>query len=83
MLFQLELVAPLKLNFCQWLLLRRRELGLTQDDIALALGISAQTVSNWERGRSIPTLTINQVKNFCQILDCQLDEIPDAETLEE
>jgi DNA-binding XRE family transcriptional regulator len=76
MLTQLELDDPLELTFSQWFLLKRRELELTQDDIAVTLGVSGQTVSNWERGRSTPTLTIDQVKILCQILRCHLDEIP-------
>ncbi len=76
MLGSLELDIGLELSFSQWFLLKRRERDLTQDDIAAALGVSGQTVSNWERGRSIPTLTINQIKALCKILNCTLDEIP-------
>jgi len=76
MLTSLELDNGLELSFSQWFLLKRREQDLTQDDIAAALGVSGQTVSNWERGRSIPTLTINQMKALCKILDCTLDDIP-------
>jgi DNA-binding XRE family transcriptional regulator len=76
MLTLLELDISLQLSFSEWLLLKRRKFALTQDDIADALGVSGQTVSNWERGRSIPTLTIDQVKTLCQILQCSLDEIP-------
>jgi len=76
MLASLELDVGLELRFSQWFLLKRRERGLTQDDIATALGVSGQTVSNWERGRSIPTLTINQMKALCKILKCTLNDIP-------
>ncbi|ABW32322.1 helix-turn-helix transcriptional regulator [Acaryochloris marina] len=80
MLTLLELVENLELSFSQWFLLMRRKQGLTQDDIAEALGISGQSVSNWERGRSIPTLTIDQVKTLCKILDCTLNDIPSSDT---
>lgn len=76
MLTLLVLDAALELNFNQWFLLKRREQGLTQDDVASALGVSGQTVSNWERGKSIPTLTLDQVKILCKILDCTLYDIP-------
>jgi transcriptional regulator with XRE-family HTH domain len=79
MLTLLELVESLKLSFSQWFLLTRRNRGLTQDDVAEALGISGQSVSNWERGRSVPTLTIDQMKVLCKILNCTLDEIPTTE----
>ena len=32
----------------------RRRIGLTQRGLAAALGVSGQTVSNWERGRKRP-----------------------------
>jgi DNA-binding XRE family transcriptional regulator len=83
MLTLLELDIPLQLSFSQWFLLKRRELGLTQDDVAEALGISGQTVSNWERGRSIPTLTIDQVKTLCKLLRCSLEDIPGGGNLTE
>jgi DNA-binding XRE family transcriptional regulator len=66
----------LNISFHQWLLLKRREHGLTQGQIANALDVSKQTVSNWENGRSTPSLTIGQIKTLCQILRCSLSEIP-------
>jgi transcriptional regulator with XRE-family HTH domain len=79
MLTLVELDVSVKLGFNQWFLLKRRQRKLTQDDIAEALGVSKQTVSNWERSKSIPTLTIDQVKTLLEILDCTLDEIPDTD----
>jgi transcriptional regulator with XRE-family HTH domain len=43
----------------------RRRLGLTQGDLALRVGVTAQAVSKWEQGRSCPDIAI-------------LDEIADA-----
>lgn len=80
MLNVLNLATTLDLKFSQWFLLRRREQSLTQDQIADVLGVSGQTISNWEKGRSIPTLTIDQTKKLCKILNCVLDEIPGADT---
>lgn len=71
-----SLPLPEGLSFHSWFFLRRRQLNFSQDDIATALGVSGQTVSNWERSRSIPTLTIDQIKTLCKILNCTLDEIP-------
>jgi transcriptional regulator with XRE-family HTH domain len=57
---------------------RREELGLTQRDIAVAVDISVQTVSNWETGRYREAkLTLPQVKALCQILEWAIEEVPD------
>lgn len=72
----LVMATKLEVTFSQWFLLKRRGLGLTQDQIAEKLGVSPQTISNWEKDRSIPNLTIDQIKDFCEILQCSLDQIP-------
>jgi DNA-binding XRE family transcriptional regulator len=54
----------------------RKELGLTQRDIAVALGVTEDTVANWENGRSIPKLTIPQVKELCRLLGLPIERIP-------
>lgn len=66
----------MKLTFSQWFLLKRREKALTQDEIANALSVSKQTISNWERAVSVPTLSINQIKKLCELLECDLKDIP-------
>ncbi len=43
----------------------RRRAGLTQNDLAVRVGVTAQAVSKWEQGRSCPDIAI-------------LDEIADA-----
>ncbi len=57
----------------------RKQHNLSQRDIAYALGITDQTVSNWEQGRSEPRLTIRQVVLLCRILDCSLTDLDDGE----
>ncbi|MHC5249273.1 helix-turn-helix domain-containing protein [Enterococcus sp. LJL90] len=37
---------------------RRKELQLTQEQVALALNVSAPAVSKWERGSSLPDITL-------------------------
>jgi putative transcriptional regulator len=57
---------------------RRDELGLTQRDIAVAIDVSVQTVSNWETGRfKEARLTLLQVKALCRILKWTIDDLPD------
>lgn len=55
----------------------RLEAGLTQKQIADELGVSEQTVRNWEQGKHLPRLTIPQVKKLCRLIGKSLDEIPD------
>ncbi len=43
----------------------RRKMGMTQNALAIRVGVTAQAVSKWEQGRSCPDIAI-------------LDEIADA-----
>lgn len=56
---------------------RREQLGLTQRDIALALGKTDQTISNWETGIYEPKMTPREVKALCRLLKWTLEEMPD------
>ncbi|NJN87794.1 MAG: helix-turn-helix transcriptional regulator [Leptolyngbyaceae cyanobacterium SL_7_1] len=57
---------------------RRDELGLTQRDIAVAIDVSVQTISNWETGRFKEVrLTLPQVKALCRVLKWAIDDLPD------
>ncbi|MGF1488178.1 MAG: helix-turn-helix transcriptional regulator [Prochloraceae cyanobacterium] len=76
MKISLNLRNRLKLGLSEWLFIRRRKLGLTQKEIAAELGVTTQTISNWETSRAIPTLTIGQIKRLCQMLECNLEDIP-------
>lgn len=53
----------------------RTKAGLTQRQIAEALGITVQTVSNWENGVRTPKLTPKETLNLCKILQCSLEEL--------
>jgi len=57
----------------------RKQRSLSQRNIAHVLGVTDQTVSNWEQGRSEPRLTIRQVVLLCRILDCTLTDLDDGE----
>ncbi len=56
---------------------RREELGLTQRDIALALGKTDQTISNWETGIYEPKMTPREFKKLCAVLNWSLADIPE------
>ena len=62
----------------QMLRLRERA-GLTQRQVALALNITDQTVSNWETGHRVPKLSPPQTLKLCKVLECSLEELASEE----
>ena len=57
---------------------RRDELGLTQREVAVAIDVSVQTVSNWETGRFKEVrLTLPQVKALYRVLEWTVEDLPD------
>jgi DNA-binding transcriptional regulator YiaG len=45
----------------------RRQLGLSQEDLAHALGVSFATVNRWENGKTVPSkLAQRQFEQFCK-----------------
>lgn len=61
-------------------LMRLRVLGrCSQQDLARALGVSRQTISNWENGREEPKLKLHQYKALAAILGLDsIKELPDS-----
>jgi putative transcriptional regulator len=55
----------------------REELGMTQLEFAVALGMNPATISRTERGMSEPLLTAAQWKKLCQLTGKSAQEIPD------
>jgi len=51
----------------------RKELNLTQAEIAERLGVSPQSVSNWERGESLPDVGL--LPDLACMLRCSVDSI--------
>ncbi|ULP29975.1 MULTISPECIES: helix-turn-helix transcriptional regulator [Leptolyngbya] len=58
----------------------RKKAGVTQKAVADALGVTDHTVRNWEKGREEPRLFIWQVKALCDLLQCELGDLPDRFT---
>lgn len=55
----------------------REQAGLSQEALARIVGVSSKTVSNWERGISVASLTVPQMKALCEALGVTLNELPD------
>jgi transcriptional regulator with XRE-family HTH domain len=51
----------------------RKKNGLTQEKLAEKLGISAQAISKWENGHSLPETA--QLPMLAQLLDCSVDSL--------
>lgn len=66
-----------------WLVSMRKALGLTQEDVANALGVTSRTIINWENGHHEPKLTIRQTKALCRLLKVSIEQIPDTFPLSE
>lgn len=66
------------LMFPDWLKVRCSMANVTQKKIADSLGVTRQTVSNWEIGTTLPTLNPEQTKKLCSILNVSFDELAEA-----
>lgn len=51
----------------------RQRLGMTQDALGKAVGVSRQSINSIERGRYIPSLEL--ALKFAQVFDCQTDNL--------
>jgi len=60
------------LTFGQWLKLARSRAGISQRAIADALGVSVQTVGNWEGDRTLPVLDPGKMHKLCLMLEVDL-----------
>lgn len=56
---------------------RRRELGLTQNELAQWLNVSFQTISKWETGKSYPNIEI--LFDLAKVLGVSVDELLSGE----
>jgi DNA-binding transcriptional regulator YiaG len=54
-------------SFSELVVLIRRQLALSQEDLARQLGVSYTTVNRWERGHNRPSrLARARMKAFCE-----------------
>ena len=60
---------------------KRKEISLTQEQLAEKLNISKNAVSKWERGLNLPDVSIMQ--NLCKILNITLNELFIGENIKE
>ena len=51
----------------------RAERNMTQEQLAMLLGVSRQSVTKWEAERSYPEM--DKLLKMCRIFDCSLDDL--------
>lgn len=51
----------------------RKKAGLTQADVAKALGVSDAAVCQWEKGESMPS--VSRLVSLANLLDCTVDQL--------
>ena len=59
----------------------RKELKLTQEQLAEKLGVTAKSVSRWENGRCLPDVSL--YKELCSILGITLNDFFSGEKIKE
>ena len=56
---------------------KRKEQGLTQEQLAEKLSVSNKTISKWENGKCMPDYSI--IRRLCEVLQVTLPELMDGE----
>ena len=56
----------------------RQNAGVRAEEVAYKLDVSASTVRNWEQGRTIPKLRIDQFKKLLSLYGVSFDELFEA-----
>ncbi len=60
-------------GFSNYLKMFREKAGLTQLELANAMGVQTQTVWRWEHGEREPSISL--IKKLCEILGCTESEL--------
>ncbi|WP_373545959.1 helix-turn-helix transcriptional regulator [Chamaesiphon sp.] len=56
----------------------RLRVKLRTVDVASRIGVAESSVRNWEKGRTIPTLSIDKTAALCQLYQCSIAELAQA-----
>ena len=70
-----------QLTIGKFILKKRKEKNLTQEQLAEKLGVSNKTISKWETGKCMPDYSV--IKNLCEELEITIAELMDGEETEE
>lgn len=53
----------------------RQQSGLKAEEVAVKLDIAVSTVRNWEQGRTLPKMRVDQFANLCKLYSCTIEEL--------
>ena len=56
----------------------RLNLFLSQEQLAMKIGVAVSTISRWEKGEAEPTMTLAQTKRFTRLVGKSIEELPDS-----
>ncbi len=56
----------------------RERVNLRTVDVAYHLGVAESTVRNWEQGRTIPKLRLDQFADLLRLYSCTFEELESA-----
>lgn len=56
----------------------RKRAGLKVEDVAATLDVAISTVGNWEQGRTIPRLRVDQTAKLLRLYNCTFEELEQA-----
>ncbi len=61
----------------RYIVRKRKEQNLTQEQLSEQLGVSNKTISKWENGKCMPDYSL--IQKLCEALDVTLPELMDGE----
>ena len=70
---QRKTAKELEMKFRDNLLHLRQQRNMTQEQLAMLLGVSRQSVAKWESGQSTPD--VDKLMRMADLFDCTLDEL--------
>lgn len=53
----------------------RKKQGLRTVDVASVVGVAESTVRNWEYGKTIPKLRLDQIKKLLDLYKCDFNSL--------
>lgn len=62
-----------ELNIAKTIITKRKEKGITQDDLSVYIGVSKASVSKWETGQSYPDITL--LPQLASYFNISIDEL--------